>query len=93
MYGNRKGLHAYFDHWIASRKKEIEDPSNKTYPVFFTLADGGASRSGYWTASVLSRLEDGTAGKFSRHLFCLSGASGGSVGNAAFYTSLYAKKI
>lgn len=92
IYGKRQDLHAYFNQWVAVRQKEIEDSSNTIYPVFFALADGGASRSGYWTASVLSRLQDGTAGKFSRHLFCLSGASGGSVGNASFYASLYAKK-
>jgi hypothetical protein len=60
--------------------------------VYFVLSDGGASRSGYWVASVLSRFEDSTAGNFSRHLFCLSGASGGSVGNAAFFNVLRQKK-
>jgi hypothetical protein len=52
------------------------------------LSDGGASRSGYWVASVLGKLEDTSQHDFSKHLFCLSGASGGSVGNAAFYTLL-----
>ena len=86
-YSQRKDLGAFFSQWTASRKLEIEG-SPGVYPVFLVLADGGASRSGYWTASVLGRIEDGTAGRFSRHLLCLSGASGGSVGNAAFHASL-----
>ena len=92
MYAQRADLQQYFSQWIKDRTEEISDPTTETYPVFLTLADGGASRSGYWTASVLSRIEDDTKGRFSRHLFCLSGASGGSVGNAAFFASLYSGK-
>ncbi len=85
-FAARPTLYNYFDNWAAKRKTEIEKDSS--YPVFFVLADGGASRSGYWTASVLSKLEDTTNGKFSQHLFCLSGASGGSVGNGTFLALL-----
>lgn len=85
-FNGRPTLYNYFDKWAGKRKIEIEQDS--TYPVFFVLADGGASRSGYWTASVLSKLEDTTKGKFSQHLFCLSGASGGSVGNGTFLALL-----
>lgn len=92
LYSERADLQQYFSQWIKDRTEEISDPTTETYPVFLTLADGGASRSGYWTASVLSRIEDDTKGRFSRHLFCLSGASGGSVGNAAFFASLYSGK-
>jgi predicted acylesterase/phospholipase RssA len=91
VFNKREDLHTYFNKWTAVRKEEIADSLQEFYPVFFSLADGGASRSGYWTASVLSQIEDKTKGRFSRHLFCLSGASGGSVGNAAFYASLYDK--
>jgi predicted acylesterase/phospholipase RssA len=82
----RPTLYTYFDKWTDARQAEIEKDS--AYPIFFVLADGGASRSGYWTASVLSKLEDTTQGVFSRHLFCLSGASGGSVGNGTFLALL-----
>ena len=85
-FAQRPGLHQYFINWAAQRKKEIE---KGPYPMFFVLADGGASRSGYWTAATLSKLEDTTGGKFSRHLFCLSGASGGSVGNGTFFALLH----
>jgi hypothetical protein len=90
-FDKRNDLHAFFNMWTSARKQEISDSAKAFFPVFFALADGGASRSGYWTASVLSKIEDQTNGKFSHHLFCLSGASGGSVGNAAFFTSLYDK--
>jgi len=36
----------------------------------------------------LSKLQDTSSDAFGRHLFCLSGASGGSVGNASFYLLL-----
>jgi hypothetical protein len=89
VFTNRQQLKEYFTNWVNQRKQVLD--SSDSYPVYFVLADGGASRSGYWAASVLSLLEDTTKGKFSQHLFCLSGASGGSVGNAAFFRLLYSK--
>jgi len=85
-FASRPTLYTYFDRWVSKRQAEIELDSS--YPVFLVLADGGASRSGYWTASVLGKLEDTTNGEFSKHLFCLSGASGGSVGNGTFLALL-----
>jgi hypothetical protein len=76
----------YFVQWVKDRDSLI-NKSNE-FPVYFVLSDGGASRSGYWVASVLGKLEDTSQHAFSQHLFCLSGASGGSVGNAAFFTLL-----
>jgi hypothetical protein len=93
MFSQRQTLKEYFVNWIndPSRKKVLEDSSTIKYPVYFVIANGGASRSGYWVASVLSKLQDTTKGKFGNHLFCLSGASGGSVGNATFFNLLRAK--
>lgn len=85
-FKQRAPLKQYFKRWVDERAAVID--SSTVYPVYLVLADGGASRSGYWVASVLSRLQDETAGRFGKHLFCLSGASGGSVGNAAFYLLL-----
>jgi len=56
-----------------------------TVPMIFVLADGGASRSGYWVARVLERLDRRSNAHFRDHLFCLSGASGGAVGIASYY--------
>lgn len=83
----RPVLKTYFKQWLQSRKAEL-DTTGTEYPLFFVLADGGASRSGYWTATVLGKLQDTTKGQFSHHLFCLSGASGGSVGNGTFMALL-----
>ncbi|QEC69988.1 hypothetical protein FRZ67_22800 [Panacibacter ginsenosidivorans] len=86
VFTNRPDIKTYFTHWMASHANAID--SSAAYPVVFILADGGASRSGYWTASILSSLDEKSKLKFSQHLFCLSVASGGSVGNAAYYALL-----
>jgi predicted acylesterase/phospholipase RssA len=93
-FSNRMHLKEYFQNWLEDpqRKEQIlEADSVHPYTVYFTLANGGASRSGYWTASILSQLEDSSHGEFSRHLFCLSGTSGGSLGNATFFSLLRLK--
>lgn len=91
-FNNRQTLSEYFKHWVELRKTELSDSSNKEYPVYFVLADGGASRSGYWSASVMASLDSQTNGKLTKHLFCLSGASGGSLGNATYFNLLRAKQ-
>ncbi len=90
-FNNRQDLSTYFKNWVEQRKTEL-DSSSQIYPVYFVLADGGASRSGYWSASVMASLDSQTNGKLSSHLFCLSGASGGSVGNAAYFNLLRARQ-
>lgn len=89
IFDQRQHLEEFFINWLQQREAEIRRDS--IYPVFFVLADGGASRSGYWTAAVLSRLEEGSGNHFSRHLLCLSGTSGGSVGNSTFFCLLQLK--
>lgn len=93
VYQSRLDFRNYLTNWINWHKDSLNN-DDKPYPVFFTLADGGASRSGYWTALVLAKMHENTkyAGSpnhsyFMDHLFCLSGASGGSVGNAVFLSS------
>jgi len=98
-YASRPTLKAYTQMWLDWHKEDLEyaTPSNP-YPVFFVLADGGASRSGYWAAGVLDLIHDSTRVKssgsslFQQHLFCLSGASGGSVGNGTFLAQLAAEE-
>lgn len=89
VFKNRQNIQQYFSEWV-SNHPAID--SAREYPVYFVLGNGGASRSAYWVASVLGRLEDSSirAGKerFSAHVFCLSGTSGGGVGVASFYTLL-----
>lgn len=84
----RPFLREKFSQWMSIRRSELIDSTEKEFPVYFVIADGGASRSAYWTASVLSALEEKSNGNFSNKLFCLSGASGGSFGNMVFYGSM-----
>lgn len=86
VYNNRLSLEEYTIQWLKARENAIAQADS--FPMYFVLSDGGASRSGYWVAGALGMLETETQHKFSNHLFCLSGASGGSVGNAVYYSLL-----
>jgi hypothetical protein len=91
QYHARPSLRAHFNGWIQERKNQLEDSSLNNFPVYFVMADGGASRSAYWTASVLGKIQEESSGHFSKQVFCLSGASGGSLGNISFYATLINK--
>ncbi|MEP6583886.1 MAG: hypothetical protein ABJA90_06455, partial [Ginsengibacter sp.] len=88
-YASRPRLQTYLTAWLKDRNV-LADSSNSGYDIYFVMANGGASRSGYWTASVLGKIEDSSlvhepANRFSDHVFCLSGTSGGGVGVASFF--------
>ena len=77
---------SYFNEWWQNLVQD-EPPGNEPIPVFVIAADGGGIRAAYWTAAVLATLEDATAMNpvpFSRHVFAISGVSGGSFGAVAF---------
>jgi hypothetical protein len=91
FYANRPDLKQYFNQWIDLRDSLISTATS--FPVYLIIADGGASRSGYWVGSILADIQDSTirkspSDKFSDHLLCLAGASGGSVGTSTFYALL-----
>jgi hypothetical protein len=89
-YAHRPSLDRYLRSWL----KRLP-PDSSRYDMYFVLANGGASRSGYWTASVLGKLQDASmkhTGRFSDHVFCLSGTSGGGVGVATFFALLDDKR-
>jgi len=88
QYSARPSLRAHFNRWIEETKNQLKESSLVHFPVYFAMADGGASRSAYWTASVLGKIQEESSGHFSKQLFCLSGASGGSLGNISFYATL-----
>ncbi len=80
--------------WLENpvRKKSIADSdSSNPYIAYIILNDGGGARAATWSTWVMSKLDDTTNGKFSEHLFAMAGASGGSVGNTAFYGLLKSK--
>ncbi len=92
-YNQRQDLKTFFYNWLAQHETALRNDSLDILPLIFAHADGGASRSGYWTASVLGKLDSATDQRFSKHLFALSGASGGSVGNATFFSLLYLRQL
>jgi len=85
----RPQLRAAFEVWAAPRLaawREAEMPGR--LPVFLVAAEGGGIRAAYWTAVVLGRLRDRHPG-FERHVFGISGVSGGSLGAAVFVALLH----
>ncbi|HVG40561.1 MAG TPA: patatin-like phospholipase family protein [Chitinophagaceae bacterium] len=94
-YALRPSLQTYLTAWLRDRNVAGDTASNG-YDIYFVMANGGASRSGYWTAGVLGKIEDSSlvnaANRFSDHVFCLSGTSGGGVGVATFFSLLRNKE-
>lgn len=72
-------LEEYFLEWAKSRY--AQDTNATTF--YLAAAEGGGSRSGAWTAAVLTELNRTTNGRFQQQLFAVSAVSGGSVGTAA----------
>lgn len=66
-------------------------PAGGKVPLVIVATAGGGSRAAYWTATVLGHLQD-TIPDFERHLFAVSGVSGGSVG-AATYRAVLAERL
>ena len=96
-YESRPDLKTYLTAWLNNRNVAAV-PDSMTYDMYFVMSNGGASRSGYWTAGVLGRLEDASiiynkSNRFSDHVFCLSGTSGGGVGVATFFSLLRDKEL
>lgn len=93
VFQQRPSLETYLENWIAQRKAKI-DSATDAYPVYLVLADGGASRSGYWAASVLaawqkkSLADAATTGTFSDHLPTGSTTTGGATGAVGVTTGL-----
>jgi hypothetical protein len=82
---------AHFERWVAPLRKADDGP----VPVFVVAAEGGGIRAAYWTAQVLGELQDRACAEglnFARHLFAISGVSGGSLG-AATFAALLAERL
>ncbi|WP_299607109.1 hypothetical protein [uncultured Aquimarina sp.] len=82
---DRVSLDTYIYHWLKSRKDDILNTDNK-FPIIMVSAEGGGSRAGLWSFLTHSYLYEKSEGAyFDRNLLSLTGASGGSVGNAMFF--------
>jgi hypothetical protein len=82
----RKDIATNFNEWLG--KLNAKYPSEGNHPVYIVATEGGGIRAAYWTASVLTALQD-AAPQFSDHVFAISAVSGGSLG-ATTFTSLVA---
>lgn len=85
----RLSLEAYFDDWLKSNQDSINsfltDHPDRKFPVVVVSAEGGGSRAAYWTSSVHKQLETKIPAYYERHLFAMTGASGGSTGNSTYF--------
>ena len=77
----RPTVENHFARWVANRRTTDGD----TIPLVLVAAEGGGIRALNWTAETLIRLDSIIPG-FSRHVYALSGVSGGGVGSV-FYTA------
>jgi hypothetical protein len=82
----RKDIATTFNEWLG--KLNAKYPAEGNHPVYIVATEGGGIRAAYWTASVLTALQD-AAPQFSDHVFAISAVSGGSLG-ATTFTSLVA---
>ena len=80
----RRDIDSHFHAWLAAREARGELKPGQPFPVFLVAAEGGGIRAAYWAGIVLARLQDDSGARFGRHLFAMSGVSGGSLGSAAF---------
>lgn len=88
----RPGLAEHFGAWVAQRGGDDDG----AVPVVIVAAEGGGVRAAYWTAGLLGAIEERSAARnggapsaqFLRHLYALSGVSGGAVGSSAFAAML-----
>jgi hypothetical protein len=76
------------DHLRVWAKFMDDKEGKRPHPLVVVAAEGGGSLSAYWTAMVLSKLQDDSVEArgpvFADHVFAVSGISGGSLGAATF---------
>ncbi|MGD0188143.1 MAG: hypothetical protein ABSC25_23235 [Roseiarcus sp.] len=76
-------LQDQFDRWLALRRKESAWPSAAKYPVFIIAVEGGGIYAASAASLFLAKLQDQDP-RFSRHVFAISGVSGGAIGATVF---------
>ena len=87
----KAGTKTISDRQILGQRFRSWHEDKKGEPIFLVAAEGGGIRAAYWTASVLAAIQDQNP-EFARHLFAISGVSGGSLGGAVF-ASLVAENL
>jgi hypothetical protein len=71
-----------FEAWLNARADKA-DFKDRPYPVFIVTAEGGGLTTAYFTAMVLTAIQDRSPA-FAQHVFAISSVSGGSVGSAVY---------
>lgn len=69
--------------WLREARQDRGWAPNEPFPVFVLAARGGGSYAAAASATLLARLEQESPG-FHRHIFAISGVSGGAVGATIF---------
>jgi hypothetical protein len=77
--------------WYEQARQGVS--ADEPVPMLIVATAGGGIRAAYWTATILERLEQKlTPEMLRRHLFAISGVSGGSVGAAAYAAAVKAAR-
>jgi hypothetical protein len=89
---DRLTLSEAFDQWYG-RVRSLPGyvGSERPIPVIVVAAEGGGIRAAYWTATVLTALQDKFP-TFADHVFAISGVSGGALG-AVLFDALLARRL
>jgi hypothetical protein len=86
----RPDLKAAIREWVDARRALTGDPNGRV-PVIIVAAEGGASRAAVWLLSAMRMLDNKTRGDFGKHVFAISGVSGGSLGAETYARLLRAR--
>jgi hypothetical protein len=86
----RPDLKAAIREWVDARRALTGD-ANGRVPVIIVAAEGGASRAAVWLLSAMRMLDNKTRGDFGKHVFAISGVSGGSLGAETYARLLRAR--
>jgi len=87
----RPSAMAYFDAWLEERRKHPDGRAYANYPVYVFAVEGGGIYAVSAAARYLSTLQ-GICPQFARHVFAISGVSGGAIG-AAIFQALNARQL
>jgi hypothetical protein len=79
----RASANEAFDAWYKRVEARPEHANGGEIPVFVVATEGGGIRAAYWTATVLTELQD-NAPAFADHTFAISAVSGGALGAEVF---------
>ncbi len=76
----RIGLREYIEGWLLKRKTDRN-------PIYLLAGQGGGSRAGFWTGSILATLDTMSKVSFYDNCLAISTVSGSSVGAGLFVSA------